>query len=185
MTWVVRAPGTHLQPEEKKLFTRVRQRLWDYEPLRASHAEIGIEIEGQGVHLTGRVRTLPQKSMADILVRRVPGVGAITNNLVADPEVVRAVADVLARDPRTAPYVLQVEVRHGLVRLRGQVPRVEIARAAQELASTVTVAAGVENDIEVGGAELPAAVLLPQEAAPSLPPGQVEEAISACNPPLA
>ena len=34
MSWVVRAPSQDLQRAEKKLFSRVRRVLWDYEPLR-------------------------------------------------------------------------------------------------------------------------------------------------------
>ena len=43
MSWVVRAPESELQKHEKKLFSRARRVLWDYEPLRASHAEIFID----------------------------------------------------------------------------------------------------------------------------------------------
>ena len=45
MSWVVRAPSRDLRKDEKKLYSRVRRVLWDYEPLRASHAEIFIDIE--------------------------------------------------------------------------------------------------------------------------------------------
>src|SRR3979411_3222310 len=100
MTWVVRAPDRELQREEKKLYTRVRRVLWDYEPLRASHAEIFIDVEGDAVRLRGRVRTLPQKIIAEVLVERTTDVGSVLNELVADPEVVRAVADALAQDER-------------------------------------------------------------------------------------
>ena len=122
MTWVVRAPSRELRKDDKKLYTRVRRVLWDYEPLRASHAEIFIDIEPDGVQLRGRVRTLPQKIIAEMLVQRISGVGAVTNALIADPEVVRAVADALAQDDRTAPYVLRVDSRHGIVTLLGEVP---------------------------------------------------------------
>jgi osmotically-inducible protein OsmY len=71
MTWVVRAPAHGLGPAEKKLYTRVRRTLWDYEPLRASHAEIDIEVQGDQVRLRGRVRTLPQKMIAEALVTRM------------------------------------------------------------------------------------------------------------------
>ena len=56
-----RPPERELQRAEKKLYTRVRRVLWDYEPLRASHAEIYIDVEGNLVSLRGRVRTEPQK----------------------------------------------------------------------------------------------------------------------------
>jgi len=108
MSWVIRAPSRELERAEKKLYTRVRRVLWDYEPLRASHAEIDIGVVGGAVVLRGRVRTLPQKLIARVLVERMTDVGEVTNELVADPEVVRAVADALAKDERTAAYVREV-----------------------------------------------------------------------------
>ncbi len=121
LSWVVRAPDRPLQGAEKKTYTRVRRVLWDYEPLRASHAEIFIDVEGDQVRLRGRVRTLPQKLIASGIVARMPEVGDVINELIADPEVVRAVADALAQDDRTAAYVLRVDARHGVVTLRGEV----------------------------------------------------------------
>src|SRR5919204_2042087 len=102
MTWVVRAPDQQLAKHEKRLYTRVRRVLWDYEPLRASHAEIFIDVAGNSVTLRGRVRTLPQKIIAAALVERMDEVESVTNELIADPEVVRAVANALADDERTA-----------------------------------------------------------------------------------
>jgi len=71
MSWVVRAPDRNLERHEKRLHSQVRRVLWDYEPLRASHAEIFIEIEGSTIRLRGRVRTLPQKLIAAMLVERM------------------------------------------------------------------------------------------------------------------
>jgi hypothetical protein len=83
MSWVVRAPSRELRKDEKKLYSRVRRVLWDYEPLRAAHAEIFIDIEPDGVQLRGRVRTLPQKIIAEMLVQRMSDVGAVTNALIS------------------------------------------------------------------------------------------------------
>src|ERR1700681_4984701 len=71
VTWVVRAPDRKLAQAEKKLYSRVRRVLCDYEPLRASHAEIYIDVEGQNVRLRGRVRSLPQKLIAAGLIERM------------------------------------------------------------------------------------------------------------------
>src|SRR5438067_9523434 len=106
MSWVVRAPERDLAKHEKKLYSRVRRVLWDYEPLRASHAEIFIDVQDAAVRLRGRVRTLPQKLIAQALVERITDVSSVTNELTADPEIVRAVADALAQDERSAPYVI-------------------------------------------------------------------------------
>jgi osmotically-inducible protein OsmY len=159
LSWVVRAPDRTLERGEKKLYSRVRRVLWDYEPLRASHADIFIEVDGELVRLRGRVRTMPQKLIAQVLVERMTDVGAITNELIADPEVVRAVADALAQDERTAPYVLRVESRHGIVTLRGEVPNETIRDRAIEIAINVPVVNSVRSQLLTGG-EVHSAVAL-------------------------
>src|SRR5207302_6226912 len=135
LSWVVRAPDRELERAEKKTYTRVRRVLWDYEPLRASHAEIFIDVQGNQVRLRGRVRTLPQKLIAGVMVERIPEVGAVVNELIADPDVVRAVADALAQDERTAPYVIRVDSRHGVASLRGEVASAGIQDAAVSIAA--------------------------------------------------
>jgi osmotically-inducible protein OsmY len=137
----------------------VRRVLWDYEPLRASHAEIFIDIEGDQVSLRGRVRTMPQKLIASVLVERMPEVSSVVNELIADPEVVRAVADALAQDERTAAYVIRVDARHGAVVLRGEVPSEAVQEAAISIAAGVPTVATVRNYLTIGGDPRPAVAL--------------------------
>jgi hypothetical protein len=159
MSWVVRAPDRELERAEKKTYSRVRRVLWDYEPLRASHAEIFIDVDRDTVRLRGRVRTMPQKFIAGVLVERMAEVGVVTNELIADPEVVRAVADALAQDERTAPYVLRVDSRHGIVVLRGEVPDEATQQAALEIALGVPLVNSLRNQVVTGGAIHPAVAL--------------------------
>jgi osmotically-inducible protein OsmY len=159
LSWVVRAPDRELQRSEKKIYTRVRRVLWDYEPLRASHAEIYIDVDGDQVRLRGRVRTDPQKLIAGMLVERMSEVGGVVNELIADPDVIRAVAYALAEDERTAPYVVRVDARHGVVTLRGEVASAAIQQAATEIASSVPVVVTVHNQLTVGGDARPAVAL--------------------------
>ena len=166
MSWVIRAPARELERAEKKLYTRVRRVLWDYEPLRASHAEIDIHVASGIVRLRGRVRTLPQKLIAMVLVKRMTDVGEVINELVADPEVVRAVADALAQDERTAAYVIRIDSRHGVVVLRGEVPSDAVVQAAIEIAATVPRVSSVRNALAVGGDARPA-VALPRPSSPA------------------
>jgi osmotically-inducible protein OsmY len=133
--------------------------LWDYEPLRASHAEIYIDVNGAHVRLRGRVRTLPQKLIAGVLVERMSDVGSVTNDLVADPDVVRAVADALAQDDRTAAYVLRVDARHGVVTLRGEVPTESLQAIAVQIAASLPLVNSIRNQMTVGGDPRPAVAL--------------------------
>ncbi|HET6317879.1 MAG TPA: BON domain-containing protein [Chloroflexota bacterium] len=159
MSWVVRAPERELSKPERKLYTRVRRELWDYEPLRASHAEIFIDVAGDQVGLRGRVRTMPQKIIAEMLVRRMTDVGSVSNELIADTEVIRSVADALAQDERTAPYVIRVDARHGIVSLRGEVPSEALSGLAAEVAAQAPLVSSVRNQLSIGG-EVQAAVAL-------------------------
>ena len=159
MSWVVRAPDQELAKHEKRLYTRVRRVLWDYEPLRASHAEIFIDVDGNNIRLRGRVRTMPQKLIARVLVERMDEIDSVTNDLIADPEVVRAVADALAQDERTAPYVIRVDARHGIVILRGEVPSEAVQQAALDVAATAPLVHSVRNQLTIGGEPLAAVAL--------------------------
>jgi osmotically-inducible protein OsmY len=176
LSWVVRAPDRELERAEKRLYTRVRRALWDYEPLRASHAEIFIDVEGNNIRLRGRVRTMPQKLIAGMLVERMDEIESVTNDLIADPDVVRAAADALAQDERTAPYVIRVDARHGIVILRGEVPSEAVQQAALAIASTAPLVDSVRNQLTIGGEPLAAVALArPGNAAdepnPQLSPG--------------
>ena len=151
--------------------------LWDYEPLRASHAEIFIDVEGDHVQLRGRVRTLPQKLIATGLVERLTEVGSVTNELIADPDVVRAVADALAQDERTAAYVIRVDTRHGVVVLRGEVPDASTQEAAVGIAAGVPLVVTVRNQLTIGGDPRPAIALArPAAVADIADPGSATEA---------
>jgi len=155
----------------------VRRVLWDYEPLRASHAEIFIDVDGDQVRLRGRVRSLPQKLIASGIVARMPEVGGVVNELIADPEIIRAVADALAQDERTAAYVLRVDARHGVVTLRGEVPSQAVQDAAMTIASSVPTVATVRNQTDIGGDARPAVALTrPTLAADVADPDAVSEA---------
>lgn len=163
LNWVVQAPGSELRGGEKKLFTRIRQKLWDYEPLRASHAEIEIGIHGRTVHLSGRVRTLNQKVLAELFTRRLSDVDEVVNDLVADPDVVRAAADALAADPRTAPYVIRLDARHGVLTLAGDVPDATTIQAALDITSHVVVVAMVRSLLTIGGPTYPPVSVGPRQ----------------------
>ncbi len=144
-------PVRELRGEEKKLYSRVRQTLLQYEPLRASHAAIEIDVQGRMVRLHGRVRTIAQKIVAEALVKRMSDVEMLSNELISDAEVTREVANALAYDERTAPYVIRVDVRHGVAHLLGEVPNEETRRVAGEVAARAPHVADVRDELTVGG----------------------------------
>ena len=138
-----------LSEADRELVLAIRRTLWEYEPLRATRPVLDVEVEDGRVRLSGRMRTAAMKEVAEYKVLRLPNVRAVRNDVVTDPEVVRAVADALAADDRLAPACVRVEVRSGDVTLVGAVPDEGLARRAVELASGAAGVASVQSRLAV------------------------------------
>ena len=135
----IRSEG-HLSDQDADLVDRVRKALWGYEPLRASRPRLEVRVDGGRVTLSGRMRTLAMKEISEYLLRRLDGVNAVRNDVVADPEVVQAVADALAIDSELGPLCIRVDARDGDVVLAGDVPNEAVANRALDVAGRVAVA---------------------------------------------
>lgn len=138
-----------LPEADRQLLTEIRKTLWEYEPLRATRPVLTVSVSDGLVHLQGRVRTSAIKEIAELLVLRVPPARAVRNDLIADPELVRAVADAFAADAEIGPLCPIVDARDGVVILVGQVPSAELARRAVDLAMAVPLVASVDNQLRV------------------------------------
>jgi osmotically-inducible protein OsmY len=138
-----------LPEEDRHLYASIRKALWDYEPLRATRPVLDISVRDGLVRLQGRVRTLAIKEISEYLLLRIPGIRAVANDLVADPEVVRAVADAFASDSELGPACPIVEVRDGIVILAGQLPSEELAQRAVEVALSVPSVVSVTTHLRV------------------------------------
>ena len=135
---------------DRELRLRIEKVVLQYEPLRATEPELRLRVEDGRVDLRGRVRTRAMKEIAEYrMLRLVEGVRAVRNDLVADPEVVRAVADALAADDRLAPLCIRVDARNGEVVLRGDVPHETLVERAEEVASAIPTVAAVDNRLRV------------------------------------
>lgn len=145
----VPAPSQDRAESDKRVAIAVRQALWEHEPLRASGAMVQIDVVDGKVTLSGRVRTEAMKVVAGYIARYQPGVVAVDNRIISDPEVVRAVAAALATDERTAPWCIRVSASHGEVRLMGDVPSEDIACLAVERARSVSTVVDVRNELTV------------------------------------
>jgi len=146
-----------LSGADRALFLAIRKTLWNYEPLRATRPALGVEVEDGRVRLSGRMRTLAMKEIAEYLLRRVDGVRAVRNDVVADPEVVRAVADALAADDKLAPVCIRVDVRNGDVLLMGTVADEGLVQRAQDVAGSVPQVSSVQSRLVVSPDASPAA----------------------------
>jgi osmotically-inducible protein OsmY len=138
-----------LPDADRRVLTTIRKTLLDYEPLRATRPILDVSVQAGLVHMRGRVRTSAIKEIAELLVLQLEPVRAVRNDLIADPEVVRTVADAFGADADVGPVCPIVDCRDGVVILAGEVPSEAIARRAVELASAVPTVASVTSHLRV------------------------------------
>jgi osmotically-inducible protein OsmY len=138
-----------LPDADRQLLMTIRKTLLDYEPLRATRPVLEVSVREGLVQLQGRVRTSAIKEIAEFLMLRIPGIRAVRNELVADPEVVRAVADAFAADSELGPACPIIDARDGVAILAGSVPSEDLVRRAIEVASAVPLVASVTSHLDV------------------------------------
>jgi hypothetical protein len=138
-----------LPEEDRELLLEIRKALWAYEPLRATRPTLIIGVQDGRVVLSGRVRTLAIKEVAEYLVLGVAGVRAVRNDLLADPEVARSVADAVAADPELGPLCPRIDARDGVVHLAGDVPSSAVAQRLIDLATAQPLVASVVSYLTV------------------------------------
>jgi osmotically-inducible protein OsmY len=128
---------------DRELEAWVNQALWSYSPLRESRCPIIVIARGEGVELTGTVRTELMKRTALRLAGAVPGVSEVQDNLVSDEALEEEIRQRLARNPGTHLSVNEVTVRSvlGAVYLRG---RAESATVREEVGRIVSQVPGVQ-----------------------------------------
>ena len=146
-----------LPEADRHLLAAIRKTLWDYEPLRATRPTLNVSVAEGRVRLQGRVRTLAIKEIAEYTVLRLAGVRAVRNDLVADPEVARAVADAVAADPELGPLCPRLDARDGVIIISGDVPSEEVAGRLVELVRSVPLVEDVTSYLQVRPIAAPAA----------------------------
>src|SRR5712691_6384903 len=114
------------QESDRRLALALHRRLWAYEPLRATHPELELDVQQGAVRIRGRVRTQAMKEIVGYLCKRAEGVASVRNELVSDAELMRQVADALAADPDVGPLCIRVDARAGAVILSGELPGAEL-----------------------------------------------------------
>jgi len=119
-------------------------RLWQDPTTRAlERSALEVEVRHAEVFLSGHVTTVTHRRQMAELARGVRGVKAVHNLLVADPDLVTDVAQALAADARTRPYIILVGAFHGWIHLGGEVPDDETRAAVEQVAARVARVRGV------------------------------------------
>jgi osmotically-inducible protein OsmY/sporulation protein YlmC with PRC-barrel domain len=101
--------------------------------------------------LRGHVKRAVSKTQAGAAVQAIPGITAVTNQLVADDELTIAVAQALGNDPQTQHEHIQVNVQHGVVYLGGAIARPQIRAVAGQKAASIGQVRGIINVIQTPG----------------------------------
>lgn len=139
-----------LSEQDEELVRGIRELLWKYEPIRSTRPGLAVKVHNGLVEITGRTRTSAMKEIAEYMILRLPGVRAVKNDIVSDPEVSQLVADALAADEVVGPLCIRVDARAGNVYLAGEAPTDELAGRALEIAAAVPTVVGVVNRMRIG-----------------------------------
>lgn len=141
-----RAKGT-----DNRLQAKVHQALLSFDPLRVFSQAISVQVNDGRVQLSGMVRTLIMKRVAEELARKVPGVQEVQNDLLTDTELQLQVAQRLATDPRTRLLTDEVTVRSflGTIYLQGTADSPARREMAAKVAGEVQGVRQVINELSV------------------------------------
>lgn len=126
--------------------------------VRASDSgDVSVTLCNGEATLSGHVGTFADRLNAESVLRQVPGVRGVQDDLVADDDLVNLVAQALANDERTRSETIFVAASHGVVILSGLRNSSKARAAAEECAGQVSSVRGVSNYIETPGAVVAAA----------------------------
>jgi osmotically-inducible protein OsmY len=135
----------------KGLATAVEGALWNFGPIRQSNTLINVEAEDGVVTLTGNIRGDMLYSMANHIVRGVPGVVRVINELVSDSRIESdaAIAVAMAPDVELTTDRLSIKSYLGSLHLSGIVADPEMAVAEAKVARITELVAAVTGVREV------------------------------------
>jgi osmotically-inducible protein OsmY len=91
----------------------------------ADYLAIGLWVEQNVVLLRGNVRDATRKMQVQALAHQVVGVHEVRNELVADDDLHRRIAQMVAAMPQVAVSALEINVALGAVHIVGTVPSTE------------------------------------------------------------
>jgi osmotically-inducible protein OsmY len=127
-------------------------------------AAIGVAVEDGVVTLTGQVRSLAEKWVAEHIAKRVAGVQAVVNDIEVrlpsesqrtDAEIARAALNALEWDVWVPHHHVAVTVSDGMLKLEGEVDTLLQKQAAARVIRTLTGVKGVDNRLRVTGVVAP------------------------------
>jgi osmotically-inducible protein OsmY len=118
--------------------------LWKVDTFRFLNlGSLTIQVKSGEVYLYGYLAQENNLPVIENIVRSVTGVVAVHSHLIFDRELIIQVAQALARDERTRPYILPVDAFHGWVHVGGEVPTYELQQVVEKVTGGVSGVRGV------------------------------------------
>jgi osmotically-inducible protein OsmY len=118
--------------------------LWKVDTFRSLDlGSLSIEVKGGEVYVYGYLAQENNLPVIENIVRSVAGVVAVHSHLILDRDLIIRVAQALAGDERTRPYILPVDAFHGWIHIGGEVPTCELQQAAEKVTAGVSGVRGV------------------------------------------
>lgn len=137
---------------DNSILAEIWEAVWKYEEIRCLDIDdFSISVKQGVVQLRGHINRENNFQLIEKAVRSVAGVVAVQNSLVVDRDLTIYVAEALARDERTRPFILAVGCIHGWVSLGGEVPTSDLQLVAEEVAAQVSIVRGVVSLPRVTG----------------------------------
>jgi osmotically-inducible protein OsmY len=118
--------------------------LWKVDTFRSVDlGGLSIDVKDGEVYLDGHLAQENNWPLIESIARSVAGVVAVHGHLVLDRDLITRVAQALANDERTRPYILPVDAFHGWIYIGGEVPALELQQVAEKVAAGVSGVRGV------------------------------------------
>jgi osmotically-inducible protein OsmY len=132
-----------LRPDDDVL-ADIWEGIWQVAVIRSTDMHsLSITVQDGVAVLDGHMSGTFNRLRVENIARSVPGVVAVCNRVVVDGELEMGIAQALAHDARTSPYLLPVGSDHGWVRVGGTVDSREVQAAAEAVAARVPSVRGV------------------------------------------
>jgi osmotically-inducible protein OsmY len=118
--------------------------LWREDTIRSLDlGSLSINVKDGEVYLTGHLAQENNLLLIESIARSIAGVVAVHSHLVLDRDLIIRVAQALAGDERTRPYILPVDAFHGWIHVGGEVPTCELQQVVEKIAAGVSGVRGV------------------------------------------
>ncbi len=133
-----------LTPSSDGILTDIWNALWREDTIRSLDlGSLSIEVKGGEVYLDGHLAQEDNLLRIERIAHSIEGVVAVNSHLVLDRDLIIRVAQALAVDERTRPFILPVDAFHGWIHVGGEAPTRELQQAVEKIAAGVSGVRGV------------------------------------------